>query len=127
MLPLEGFRAFNFEEGVPYVSITSNGVTFNKSVTMKLDYPEYVLLLINSTTQQIALQACEESTPNSTVYYREKKNGVMSIRWNGKDLLNTIEGITGWNLKQVSYRAEGTLLPDEHAMVFDLSKASELK
>ena len=33
---LENFKAFNFNEGVPYVSVTSNGMTFNKSVIMKL-------------------------------------------------------------------------------------------
>ena len=42
---LENFKAFNFNEGVPYVSVTSNGMTFNKSVIMKLGYPEHVLLL----------------------------------------------------------------------------------
>ena len=39
---LENFKPFNFNEGVPYVSITINGMTFNKSVIMKLEYPESV-------------------------------------------------------------------------------------
>ena len=47
---LEGFEAFDFSEGVANMSVTSNGVTFNKAVTMKLHYPEWVLLLINPTT-----------------------------------------------------------------------------
>ena len=126
MLQFEGFKAFNFDEGVPYASFTSHGVTFNKSVTMKLDYPEYVLLLINPNTQQIALQVCEKETPNATAYYRKKKNEILSVRWNGKDLLNTIEGITGWKLTQESYRVEGILYPEERAMIFDLTKATAL-
>ena len=44
---LENFKTFNFNEGVPYVSVTSNGITFNKDVVMKLDYPKYVVLLID--------------------------------------------------------------------------------
>ena len=48
MTMLEGFKPFNFSEGVPYVSITNNGMTFNKSVVMKLDYPEQVVLLIDN-------------------------------------------------------------------------------
>ena len=47
---LENFKPFNFNEGVPYVSITINGMTFNKSVIMKLEYPEYVRLLIDEET-----------------------------------------------------------------------------
>ena len=38
MFFFDGFTAFNFNEGAPYVSITKNGVTFNKSVIMKLKY-----------------------------------------------------------------------------------------
>ena len=56
MTMLEGFKPFNFSEGVPYVSITNNGMTFNKSVVMKLDYPEQVVLLIDNETRRIALQ-----------------------------------------------------------------------
>lgn len=55
---LENFKAFNFNEGVPYVSVTSNGMTFNKSVIMKLGYPEHVLLLIDEETKRIAVQPC---------------------------------------------------------------------
>lgn len=52
---LENFKPFNFNEGVPYVSITINGMTFNKSVIMKLEYPEYVRLLIDEETKRIAV------------------------------------------------------------------------
>lgn len=32
----------------------------------------------------------------------------------------------GWNFKDVSYRADGMLLREERAIVFDLSKATIL-
>ena len=47
MIDLTNFKAFDFNEGLPYVSITNNGLTFNKSVIMKMSYPSYVRLLIN--------------------------------------------------------------------------------
>lgn len=124
---LSGFKAFNFNEGVPYVSITPNGVTFNKSVVMKLEYPEYAVLLIDESSKRIAVQACEESAPNATQFYKKKDSNVISVRWNGRDLLNTIQGIMGWNLKEVAYRVDGVLLKEEHAMLFDLTTATELK
>ena len=108
MTMLEGFKPFNFSEGVPYVSITNNGMTFNKSVVMKLDYPEQVVLLIDAS------------------FYKEKKNNVISVRWNGRDLLNTIQAMMGWNLSKGGFRIEGTLLKADHAMLFDLNAAAEL-
>lgn len=128
MSVLEGFKAFNFNEGVPYVSVTNNGMTFNKSVIMKLDYPKYVLLLIDEDTKRIAVQACTADTPNAAPFYnKEKKNNVLSVRWNGRDLLNTIQSLMDWNLQERGYRIDGALLKEDHAMLFDLNNASELK
>lgn len=125
---LSGFRSFNFDEGVPYVSITTNGVTFNKSVVVKLNYPEYVVLLINEEERMIAVQVCDEHIENSVPFYKEKKSGIVSVRWNGRDLLNTLEGIMpDWNLKQIGYRIDGTHLRAENAILFDLNKAVPLK
>ncbi len=124
MSMLSGFTAFNFNEGVPYVSITPNGVTFNKSVVMKMEYPEYVVLLIDENSKRIAIQVCDESTPNAVRFYKSKASGVISVRWNGKDLLNTIEAMMGWNLKETPYKADGILLKEEHAMIFDLRQST---
>ena len=126
MTMLEGFKPFNFSEGVPYVSITNNGMTFNKSVVMKLDYPEQVVLLIDNETQRIAIQVCSPDTPNAAPFYKEKKNNVISVRWNGRDLLNTIQAMMGWDLSKGGFRIEGTLLKADHAMLFDLNAATEL-
>lgn len=125
---LEGFKPFNFNEGVPYVSVTSNGMTFNKSVIMKLDYPENVILLIDEESKRIAVQACTPDTSNAAPFYnKERKKNVLSVRWNGRDLLNTIQSIMNWDLTQCSYRIDGVLLKDDQAMLFDLNRASEMK
>lgn len=124
---LDSFVSYNFNAGVPYVSITSNGVTFNKAVVIKLGYPEHVVLLVDAEGKRIAVQACDGSTQNATTFYKEKKSHVISVRWNGRDLLNTLQEITGWDLKQGSgYRVDGTFLKDEHAVLFDLKEARPL-
>lgn len=122
---LEGFKKFNFNEGVPYVSVTSNGVTFSKSVVMKLNYPKYVVFLIDESSKRIALQVCEETEANAVAFYKQKKSNVISVRWNGRDLLNTIKNMMQWNLEKASYRTDGELIPKENAMIFDLNKATE--
>lgn len=124
---LSDFKPFNFNEGVPYASVTPNGVTFNKSVVMKLGHPEHVVLLIDEEGKRIAIQACCESNENAVPFYKPKKNDVISVRWNGKDLLNTLQSMMGWNLNEKAFRVEGTLLKTENAMLFELLKATELK
>lgn len=126
MSMLDGFSAFDFSEGVPYASFTQNGVTFNKSVTLKLGEPEYARFLINTDTKQVAVQACEADEKNATVFYRPKASGALSVRWNTRDLLITIERLMGWNFREISYRVDGLLLQDERAIVFNLSKATPL-
>lgn len=71
---LDGFKVFNFNEGVPYVSITNNGVTFNKAVVIKMNYPKHVILLIDDKSGRIALKACKEDSPNAVTFYKQKKN-----------------------------------------------------
>lgn len=127
MARLEGFRPFNFNEGVPYISITNNGMTFNKSVIMKMEYPEHVVLLIDDETRRIAIQACAPDTPNAATFYKVKKSNVISVRWNGRDLLNTIQSLMGWDLSKGGFRIDGILLKEDHAMLFDLNTATELK
>ena len=126
MARLSSFIPFNFEEGVPYISVTNNGLTFNKSVIMKMGYPSYVVLLIDSINKQIAIQACNETTQRATVFYKERNSGVLSVRWNSRDLLNTLSRITGWNLEESAFRVTGELIPEENAMIFDLTSATPM-
>lgn len=127
MSMFDSFKSFNFDEGVPYVSITKNGVTFNKAVIMKLNYPANVVLLINAEEKVIAIQKCTPEAKNSTTFYKENEKNILSVRWNARDLLNTLQEITGWNLSTDSYRVDGTLILEENAMLFDLKTAKILK
>ncbi len=124
MLDLSGFKVFDFNEGMPYVSITCNGLTFNKSVIMKMGYPAYVRLLINENDRQIAVQVCDEFDDRANQFYKEKANGVLSVRWNSKDLVSTVARMCDWDLKKFSYRAYGVLFPEASLMLFDLTQAT---
>lgn len=124
---LDSFKVFDFSEGVPYVSITRNGVTFNKSVVAKLGYPKFVVLLIDETSKQIAIQVSDDDAHKAASFYKPKKSNVISVRWNGKDLLNTLQDMMEWDLEKEAFKVEGSMLKDECAMLFDLKNAVELK
>lgn len=126
MIDLEKFKVFDFNEGLPYVSLTKNGMTFNKAVVMKLGYPAKVKMLIDEEERLIAIQPCDENDAKGTQFYKEKASGVLSVRWNSRDLINTVSEIGGWDLSQSSYRINGTLLSEDKAMLFDLKTATLL-
>lgn len=129
---LDSFKTFDFSEGMPYVSITKNGLTFNKGVTKKLGYPQYVVLLIDKETQRIAIQKCSSDADKAFPFYKgdkeeEDANRIFSVRWNSKDLLSTVKTMMDWDLAIDSYRANGEMLEEENAMIFDLSKAEKIE
>lgn len=123
-MDLSGFAVFDFSEGIPYFSVTSNGVTFNRAVTLKLGTPAFVRLLINESTRQVALQVCDESTPKAVAFYKPKANGVLSVRWNAQDLVATFKRLMESDL-QHGFRVNGELV-ENGLMVFDLNTAKAL-
>lgn len=123
-MDLSGFAVFDFSEGIPYFSVTSNGVTFNRAVTLKLGTPAFVRLLINESTRQVALQVCDESTPKAVAFYKPKTNGVLSVRWNAQDLVATFKRLMESDL-QHGFRVNGELV-ENGLMVFDLNAAKTL-
>ena len=123
-MDLSGFAVFDFSEGIPYFSVTSNGVTFNRAVTLKLGTPAFVRLLINESTRQVALQVCDESTPKAVAFYKPKTNGVLSVRRNAQDLVATFKRLMESDL-QHGFRVNGELV-ENGLMVFDLNTAKAL-
>ncbi len=126
----ESFVSFNFSEGIPSISITKNGLTFSKGVVMKMGYPEYVQLLIDKAGRQIAVKSCSKDEENAALFCsaeKRAKGNVISIRWNQKDLLNTLSNMMEWDLKDDAFRAEGVYYDAENAVLFDLNKAIPLK
>ena len=124
-MDLSGFSAFDFSEGVPYFSVTLNGLTFKRSVVLKLGSPTYVRLLINEESRQVALQVCEETTPKAVAFYKPKKNGVLSVRWSSQDLVATFKRLLENDFQEHGYRVDGELIEDG-LMLFDLNSAKPL-
>ena len=125
-MDLQNFIPFDFTEGAAYVSVTKNGLTFNKAVMSKLNFPRYTVLLINKAECQIAIQGYDVETPRAVPFYKVTDGKAFSVRWNGKDLLNTIAEMMNWDLNKNAFRIDGKLLPEERAILFDLTQARNL-
>lgn len=123
---LSGFKPVNLIIGLPYVSITANGVTFNKPCIVKLGKPTHVLLMINDETKQMAIQVCDQEDDNATPFLRSEGKSTLSVRWNNKDFLNQLSKMMDWDLNASGYKVNGEYLNDENAMIFDLNTATVL-
>ena len=127
-MDLSNFKPFNFQEGVPYLSVTENGVTFSKAVTLKMQKPEYVLFLIDRQEKMVALKACDEKTPNAVKFFNtNRNNAILSVRWNSRDLLNTLSQLMDWDLSKGGYRISGASYQEDNVILFDLKEPIIIK
>lgn len=121
-----GFKAFNFSEGVPRISVTTNGVTFSRGVANKLGKPEYIVLMINDEKHQIVIKRAIKETKFSYRFYRQNnrkvEKNIVSVRINNTELLSRISRLMNWNLAFYSYSVEGFIIDDE-TILFDLNNA----
>lgn len=120
---LEGFETVLLTVGAPYISVTKNGVTFNKAAIVKLGKPSHVKLMMNKEKNMLAVQPCNESEQEATPFFKPKKSGLISVRWNNSEFINTISKMMKWNLDETGYRIDGEYWDDDNAMVFDLKTA----
>lgn len=127
---LDNFKPRKLITGSPFISISpNNGVSLNKSALFRLDYPEYVRILINEDDKELAIQVCDESDPNKEAFIKpEKKESTQYVRWNNREF---IKQLTDWasneDFKTAGFKVPGEYLPEEKAFLFIFSKAVPLK
>ena len=57
------------------MTVTKTLVRFNKATVVAMECPEYVKILVNTSTSQIAVEPCEASDRNAVKFSRVKKQG----------------------------------------------------
>lgn len=121
---LEGFKKVNLTSGLPYVSITDNGMTFSKNAVIKMGKPKNVVLLMNEEKKMIAVQICDANEEGSIQFFKNIKS--INVRINNKDFIYTLSRLMNWNIKEDGYRILGDWYENEQVMIFDLTKAALL-
>lgn len=122
MLEIGKFKKVNLTTGLPYMSVTDNGMTFSKSAVIKMNKPSYVELLLNEDDKQLAIRACDKSEEGSIAFAKSAKS--TNVRMNNKDFLNTLSRMMGWDLKESGYRVSGEWFEQEQIMLFDMKQAN---
>lgn len=125
---MDGFKPFTFGNTGPTISITKNGVTFNKVAVDKLGKSPNAQLLINESTKMLAVKKTSANDPLAVPFCAAIKKGATSVRWNSKELLRVICNMTGWDLNAegcAGYKVFASYDKSEGALMIDLTTAIE--
>jgi hypothetical protein len=124
---LDSFEVLENVTGAPYLSITKNGVSFNKCVLEKMGCPQYVKALIDRDGKRMAIVACDGKDRASRAFYKDGRDTSYGVRWNNYDLKQTIENMMGWDLLDGSWKVFGEFFRDDCAMIFDFMQAESMR
>lgn len=120
---LEGFVEVTILQGSSFLSVTDNGLNFNKNVVKHMQRAESVKILRNTSKKQLAIQKCDKNAENSIPFYRDEKNLTTGVRFNNREVQQMIETMMDWNLNEYNYRIDGFLADDNETMIFNLNTA----
>ncbi len=126
MSVLQGFEEVNVSapHGKLSMNITKDAVRFNKATVMALGNPEYVRLLVNEKTSQIAISSCAENNANAIKFCKKGEKNAASVTLKDQIVMSvalkfvTLSDEVAEN--EISYAAlSGTYYEEENVAVFD--------
>ena len=79
--------------------------------------------MIIASTKQLAIQKTDETDAVGVQFIKKNIDNRNGVRYNNRDLENTIETLMGWDLSTKTYRIDGIYQEDDHAMIFNLLTA----
>ena len=124
---LDSFKPRKLVIGSPYISVTSNGVSINKSAIDKLEYAEYIKFLVDEQGRRLAVQVCGEDDPDKVQFVNPKRKNVLYVRWNNREFTKQL---LNWapreELKQSGFKVPGEFFPDEKVFIFAFDEAVSL-
>ncbi len=120
---LSGFTKVQILQGSSFMLITNNGINFNGNVVFHMQKTKYVIFLLNTTDQQIAIQKCDDEEDGKILFFRDGTNWRNGVRINNRELQQMIARMMSRDLDKYNYRADGVYSDDDHAMIFDLKNA----
>ena len=107
----------------PSVTISTYGLTFNKTVVDTMGSPDYVILLLDEENKRLAIQ-CSDN--NQDIPFCVNKSNKINARINNKDFARKLFRIMEWSIYGTSLRSVGVWYPDEKVFIFDLKNAERV-
>ena len=121
---LDGFKVYFMAPGGQTVTFTKNGLGISKAVVAKMENPKHVKILFDKSRRRMAIQRCSEDTEGAVTF--SKSENPEGLRWNTRDLSNTIKQISGWSVDDgQTYKIEGEWFEEDEAFIFEFDKAEQ--
>lgn len=119
---LDGFEVKKLVIGSPSMTVTENGISFNKSAISKLGYPQYVKILIDPLGKRLAIQICSIDDENKVRFVKSNKDSL--VRWNYHDFTASLQKWVNKDMRVKGFKIPAHLLAEEKALLFDFNLAT---
>ena len=113
---LKDFELCGNNERVPFISIMRQGFIIGEETRRLLGDPAYIRVWRKKDTRQIAINAAEPQDKCAA------KIDTQTWQIRGWVYRNAAEELMGIRVNGETYRVNGTYLPDEMLIVFDMAK-----
>ena len=112
----------------PMLTISNGRMRFNTACMRKFRDVEYVELLLNSVSNQIAIRPCEKDNPNAIRWARLRNEKWVVSPMTCRGLFGALEDIVNWTEDSV-YKLCGQLIEEENAkiLLFSLEEPDVIK
>ena len=126
---LEGFEVVELEEGRcdSTMTLTSTNIKFNKATAVELGFPQYVRMLINANTRQVAIQPCKENAKNAVPFSKDEKKQNYAVVLKMPALLTAVRKLADVDEEAGSLVFKGKIYPNENLIIYDVAAGEPLK
>ena len=113
---LKDFELCGKKQKVPFISVIKQGFIIGEETRRLLGDPAYIRVWRRKDTKQIAINAAEPQDKGAA------KIDTQTWQIRGIVYRNAAEELMGIKVKGETYRVDGSYLPEEQLIVFDMPK-----
>ena len=124
---LTGFVKLSLLKGSAFMTVSNYRISFNKNVVARLLKPRFVTFLFNRSTNQFAIQKCDEFTDFKLPFFKDDSDLKNGVQISNRELFNFFINVMKWDLDHSNYRVDGIFNSNDQAMIFDLNSARLFK
>lgn len=125
---LKGFEVVELDQtkGDSVMTMTAKNLKFNKATAVELGYPEYIRMLINAATKQVAIQPCTDKAKNAVKFSKDKEKQTYAIVVKVPALLTAVRKLADVDENE-NLSFKGMLYPNDKVIMYDISKGTPVK
>lgn len=128
MLNLKNFKVISVTTKPDTATMTFDPkrIKIFKTTVEALGYPEHVRMMIDPKEKGFAIQVCEKTDENAIEFSKPSGEQKIAVFIHNPIILETLRSMMDWN-DNTRYQIQGTCVPAEKGVIFDLTTAEPLQ